>query len=86
MIPNKTKSSNEDKLNMKLTEMSIDKLNDINYLVLSYPKQFVFNDYKTDKTYGKQVFEVPEDLDRVINQSNTMLSINLCTFGMPRDA
>jgi len=55
--------------NMKLTtETSIDKLNDINYLVLSNPKEFVFNDYKTYKTYGKQVFKVPEDLDIVINQ------------------
>ena len=46
--------------NMKLTtETSMDKLNDINYLVLSNPKQFIFNDYKTYNTYGKQVFNVP---------------------------
>ena len=55
--------------NMKLTtETSVDKLNDINYLVLSNPKQFIFNDYKTYNTYGKQVFNVPEDLERVFNQ------------------
>ena len=55
--------------NMKLTtETSVDKLNDINYLILSSPKQFVFNDYKTHNTYGKQVFKVPEDLDMIINQ------------------
>ena len=55
--------------NMKLTtDTSVDKLNDINYLVLSHPKQFVFNDYKTYNTYGKQVFEIPDDLDIVINQ------------------
>jgi hypothetical protein len=55
--------------NMKLTtETNVDTLNDINYLIVSNPKQFVFNDYKTDKTYGKQVFEVPEDLDKVFNQ------------------
>ena len=54
---------------MKLTiETNVDKLNDINYLVLSNPKQFVFNDYKTDTTYGKQIFKIPEDLDMVINQ------------------
>ena len=55
--------------NMKLTtDLNVDKLNDINYLVLSNPKQFVFNDYKTYNTYGKQIFEVPNDLDMVINQ------------------
>jgi len=55
--------------NMKLTtETNIDKLNDINYLVLSNPKQFIFNDYKTYNTYGKQIFEIPKDLDMVINQ------------------
>jgi hypothetical protein len=55
--------------NMKLTtETNVDMLNDINYLILSNPKPFVFNDYKTDNTHGKQVFEVPEDLERVFNQ------------------
>jgi hypothetical protein len=55
--------------NMKLTtETNVDSLNDINYLMLSHPKQFIFNDYKTYNTYGKQVFKVPEDLDKVINQ------------------
>jgi hypothetical protein len=53
---------------MKLTtETNVDMLNDINYLILSNPKQFVFNDYKTNNTCGKQVFKVPEDLDRVFN-------------------
>ena len=48
--------------NMKLTtETSIDKLNEINYIILSNPKQFVFNDYKTNNTYGKQVFKIPDD-------------------------
>ena len=55
--------------NMKLTtETSVEKLNDINYLMLSNPKQFVFNDYKTNNTYGKQDFKIPDDLDMVINQ------------------
>jgi hypothetical protein len=58
--------------NMKLTtETSVDKLNDINYLILSNPKQFVFNDYKTYNTYEKQVFKVPEDLNMIINQHIT---------------
>ena len=55
--------------NMKLTtETKVDMLNDINYLILSNPKQFVFNDYKTNNTYGKQDFKIPDDLDMVINQ------------------
>jgi hypothetical protein len=55
--------------NMKLTTViSVDKLNDINDLMLSNPKQFVFNDYKTNNTSGKQVFKITDDLDMVINQ------------------
>jgi hypothetical protein len=46
----------------------VDKLNDINYLMLSNPKQFVFNDYKTNNTYGKQVFKSTDDLDMVLKQ------------------
>jgi hypothetical protein len=67
--------------NMKLTtETNVDMLNDINYLILSNPKQFVFNDYKTDKTYGKQVFEVPEDLDKVFNQYITAKKLKIGDF------
>jgi hypothetical protein len=55
--------------NMKLTtETSVGKLNDIYHLMLSNPKQFVFNDYKTNNTYGKQGFKITDDLDMVINQ------------------
>ena len=55
--------------NMKLTtETNVDMLNDFNYLILSSPKIFVFNDYKTYATYGKQVFKIPDDLDMIINQ------------------
>ncbi len=54
---------------MKLTtETSVGKLNDIYHLMLSNPKQFVFNDYKTNNTYGKQGFKITDDLDMVINQ------------------
>ena len=67
--------------NMKLTtETNVDMLNDINYLILSNPKQFVFNAYKTDKTYGKQVFEVPEDLDKVFNQYITAKKLKIGDF------
>ncbi len=40
----------------------------------------VFNDYKIDKTYGKQVFEVPEDLDKVFNQYITAKKLKNCDF------
>ncbi len=49
--------------NVKLTETSIDSLNEIKYLVLSNAKQFVFNDCKTYNTYDKQVFIFPDDLN-----------------------
>lgn len=41
--------------NMKITtEQDINKLNEINYLIMSNaPYRFVFNDYKTYKTYNK---------------------------------
>ncbi len=53
------------------TETSVDKLNDVYHLMLSDPKQFVFNDYKTNNIYGKQVFKITDDLDMVINQHIT---------------
>lgn len=53
----------------KLTaQTNLENLNYNNYLVISTnPKLFIFNDYKTAKTYGKQIFEVPEELDALIN-------------------
>ena len=56
--------------NMKITtEQDINKINEINYLIMSNaPYRFVFNDYKTYKTYNKQVFEVPKILSDVINK------------------
>lgn len=55
--------------NMKITiETNDNNLNDINYLKLSnIPYQFVFNDYKTFKTYGKQIIEIDDDLMKIIN-------------------
>jgi hypothetical protein len=53
------------------TETKVDMLNDIVYLIPSNSKQFVFNDHNTNNTYGKQVFKVLEDLDRVFNQYTT---------------
>jgi hypothetical protein len=52
-------------------ETDISKLNELNYLVLNKEgmknKKFVFNDYKTSKTYGKQVFTIPTELDNIID-------------------
>lgn len=55
--------------NMKITlETNDNNLNDINYLKLSsIPYQFVFNDYKTFKAYGKQIIDVDDDLMKIIN-------------------
>jgi hypothetical protein len=55
--------------NMKVTsETDVTKLTDDNYLITSKPLQVVFNNYKTSKTYGQQVFEIEdEDLETVIN-------------------
>jgi len=70
------------------TEANTNKLNDINYLILSTnPKQVVFNDYKTSRKYGKQVFNIPEDLNQVINYYISMkgLKPNDYLFGLDRD-
>jgi hypothetical protein len=70
------------------TEANTNKLNDINYLILSTnPKQVVFNDYKTSRKYGKQVFNIPEDLNQVINKYISMkgLKPNDYLFGLDRD-
>jgi len=53
---------------MIISENDTSKLDGINYLTLSSPKMFVFNQYKTDKTYGKQIFEIPTSLDVIINK------------------
>ena len=55
--------------NMKITtETDETKLNHINYLIVSNPLKFIFNDYKTDRIYGKQSFPVPADLGQILNQ------------------
>jgi hypothetical protein len=66
---------------MKLTTgTNVVMLNDVHYLILSNPKQFVFHDYKTNNTYGMQAFEVPEDLDRVFNQYITAKKLKMAIF------
>lgn len=82
-------SRREEWRSVKLTtETNINKLNDINYLIISTnPKQIIFNEYKTYKKYEKQVFEIPEDLNQVINKyiSFKGLKPNDYLFGLVRD-
>jgi integrase len=40
--------------------------NDINYLDLTNNK-FIFNNYKTNKTYKQQIFDINDDLMNIIN-------------------
>jgi hypothetical protein len=70
------------------TEQDTTKLNEENYLIISTsPKKVIFNDYKTDRTYGKQIFEIPANLDNIINKyiSNKRLKPNDYLFGLDRD-
>jgi len=72
------------------TETNINKLNNENenYLIINTnPKQVVFNNYKTDRKYGKQVFNIPDDLNQVINKYISMkgLKPNEFLFGLDRD-
>ena len=53
------------------TETNKEKLKDPNdnYLILSNPKRIIFNNYKTDKTYGQQVFNIDDkDLNKIIDE------------------
>lgn len=56
--------------NMRLTtEKDPEKLNEMNYLIINADNmKFVFNDYKTFKTYKKQIFNIPINLKNVINK------------------
>lgn len=54
--------------NMRITdEEDEEKLNEINYLIIPSGK-FIFNDYKTSKTYNKQIFDIPINLKNIINK------------------
>ena len=52
------------------TEKNPDKLKDTNFLIVSTtPKQIIFNDYKTSKTYEHQVFTIEDEmLDALIDK------------------
>lgn len=56
---------NQDYLDMFVVRKAKDLPKDKNYLVLeasSHPKRFIFNKYKTSRTYGEQTIEIPEAL------------------------
>ena len=63
--------------NMILTkEEDTDELNEINYLIIADNMKFVFNDYKTSKTYKKQIFNVPINLKNVIKKYISIKGLN----------
>ena len=53
---------------LKLTkEKNLKKLQtDDNYVILSSPMKVVYNNYKTYKEFGQQVYDIPDDLAKVI--------------------
>jgi len=58
---------NKDYQNMNIVKKEDDKLSkDFNYYVYSDNK-FIFNKYKTEKTYGKQEIPVSDDLKKVLD-------------------
>ena len=82
-------SRREDWRSVKITtEQDVTKLNDVNYLtILTNPRKVIFNDYKTNQTYGKQIFSIPDDLDNIINKYINIkgLKPNDYLFGLDRD-
>jgi len=57
---------NKDYQNMKIIKVYNKNMpNDINYLDLTNNK-FIFNNYKTNKTYKQQIFDINDDLKNVI--------------------
>ena len=72
------------------TETNKEKLKDPNdnYLILSNPKRIIFNNYKTDKTYGQQVFNIDDkDLNKIIDEYiiNNGLKTGDYLFSLDRD-
>ena len=58
---------NQDYQFMKVVKTEKEAINeDLNYYVIS-TRKFIFNKYKTSKSHGSQMFDVPADLVSVIN-------------------
>jgi len=61
---------NQDFLDMVITRTAKDLPTDKNYLVLKkggLPIQMIFNKYKTAKTYGQQIVDVPDSLASILS-------------------
>jgi len=56
--------------NMYIINKSGKRNNKDNYLVVSRnnPVKFIFQDYKTNRTFGKQEYDIPEELAKIIKQ------------------
>lgn len=68
-----------------LTDITdITKLTDKNYLITAKTGyKFVFNEYKTSKTYGQQVVEVPKELKKIIDNYTRTYYIKLKNYLFP---
>jgi len=75
---------------VKLTkETNLSKLNDnYNYLIIKpNSKEVVFNEYKTKKKYKQQKFDIPKDLNQILNDyiSSNQLQVGNSLFFLGRD-
>tara|TARA_B000000477_G_C6094938_1_gene229464 strand:+ start:802 stop:1812 length:1011 start_codon:yes stop_codon:yes gene_type:complete len=61
--------------NMIIEENDINLDNKYNYIIIdnNNPIKFVFNNYKTDKVFGKQIYYIDDDIKNLINEH---ISIN----------
>ena len=68
-----------------LTDITdITKLTDKNYLITAKTGyKFVFNEYKSSKTYGQQVVEVPKELKKIIDAYTRTYYIKLKDYLFP---
>jgi hypothetical protein len=72
------------------TETNKERLKDPidNYLILSNPKRVVFNNYKTSKTYGQQIFNIDDkNLSNILDEyiMSNGLKENDYLFSLDRD-
>ena len=56
--------------NMKIEENDINLDNNYNYIIIdnNNPIKFVFNNYKTNKVFGKQIYDINDDIKNLINK------------------
>jgi len=69
---------NRDYLEMDVVARMNKKKTDRNLLVMNKKSmRFVFNQFKTDKTYGQQVVKVPKDLEAVLRRYLAMHEVQM---------